>query len=120
VSGVKITLYEYHRPFTNQKSTQAFAAFVAIDVDTKLDYGQHVRATEFSNLEYKMRFERLESRNNMKAPPGCENISSGYLVIGKPGTRKQFEDWMPDHKFDELYEKIRPEYVVYFPLPAIR
>jgi hypothetical protein len=93
-------------------------AFVAIDVETKLDYGQHVRAIEFSNLEYKIRFERLESRNNMKAPPGCENISSGYLVIGKPGTRNQFEVWIPGHEFDELYEKIRPEYVAYFPFPA--
>jgi hypothetical protein len=118
VSGVKITVYEYHRQCANQKSTQTFVAFVAIDVDTKLDYGQHVSATEFSNLEYKIRFERLESRNNMKAPPGCEIISSGYLVIGKPGTRKQFEVWIPDHVFDELYEKIRPEYIAYFPLPA--
>jgi hypothetical protein len=115
-----MTVYEYHRPFTNQKSTETFVAFVAIDVDTRLDYGQYVRATELSNVEYKNRFERLESRNNMKAPPGCEYVSSGYLVIGKPGTRKQFEDWIPDHEFDELYEKIRPEYVAYFPFPSTR
>ena len=110
-------VHEHHRPFTSQKSTDSF---VAIDVDTVLDYGQHVRAAEFSNVEYKIRFDRLESRNNMKAPPGCENVSSGYLVIGKPGTRKQFEDWIPGHIFNELYEKIQPEYVSYFPYPSTR
>ncbi len=91
---------------------------MAIDVDTKLDYGQHVRATEFSNVEYKIRFDRLEGRNNMNVPPDCENVSPGYLVVGRPGTRNQFEDWIPDHVFEEIYKKVRPEYVAYFPFPA--
>jgi hypothetical protein len=112
--------YEKYRPFTSQNSIETFVAFVAIEVDTILDWGQHIRATEFSNVDYKIRFERLESRNNMKAPPRCDIVSSGYLVVGNPGAREQFEDWIPDHEFDELYEKIRPEYVAYFPHAVTR
>ena len=109
--------FENSKPFTSQKLTETF---VAIDIDKILDNGQHVRATALSNLEYKIRFGRLEKKYNMKAPPNCEESSPGYLVIGKLGTPKQYETWIPDHLFDGIYEKIKPEYAVYFPSPFNR
>lgn len=110
-----MTGYEHHKPFTRLKSTRTFMSFVAIDVDAIPDYGQHVRATELSNVDYTIRFDRFESRNSMNAPPDCKNFTSGYLVIGKPGTRNQFEDWLPDHVFEQIYKKVKPEYVAFFP-----
>lgn len=106
---------KYHSPVRCPKTANRFMSFVAINVDALLDHGQHVRAIELSNVDYKIRFDRLGIRNNMNAPPDCQNFTSGYLLIGKPGARNQFEDWLPDHEFENIYKKVKPEYVAYFP-----
>jgi hypothetical protein len=42
----------------------------------------------------------------MKPPPGSHiHIMPGYLVVRKLGTPDQYETWMPDVVFEELYEK---------------
>ena len=107
-----MTAYDNCRPLTSQKLTESF---VAIDVTTKLDHGQHVGAIELSSFEYKIRFGKLQVRNNMKVPTVCESDVPGYLVVGKPGTRKQYETWLPDHIFEGLYKKVSLQYVAYYP-----
>ena len=42
----------------------------------------------------------------MKPPPSCGRIFPGYLVVRNLGKSDQYETWMPDHVFDELYERI--------------
>ncbi len=97
--------YDYNRPLIAQKAMDSFRA---IDKDTASRFGKNVKATELSNIEYKTRFQKLDKENNMKPPPSCGRIFPGYLVVRNLGKSGQYETWMPDHVFDELYEKIEP------------
>ena len=93
-------LYDYDRPYISQTD---MGTYVATDGDTASQYGRTVRATELSNVEYKTRFGRFADSNNMKAPPSCGRIFMGYLVVRRMGTKHQYETWMPDHAFEEVY-----------------
>lgn len=105
-------LHDSASPFTKKILTESF---VAIDVTRNLDHGQHVRAVELSSLDYKIRFGKLNVKNNMKALAGCDNDSPGYLVVGKPNSRHKYETWLPESKFKRLYKKVSPQYVAYYP-----
>ncbi|MGR6798207.1 hypothetical protein ACU6VJ_10000 [Sphaerotilus sulfidivorans] len=78
-------------------------SYVATDAETAAEFGRTVKATELSNVEYKTRFGRFARENNMKPPPSCGRIFMGFLVVRRVGTRQQYETWMPDHVFEELY-----------------
>jgi len=56
-----------------------------------------------SNIEYKIRFERFNQTSNMKAPPKTGRIFDGYLVIRKLGANDEYETWIPDDAFEEIY-----------------
>jgi hypothetical protein len=92
--------YDFDRPYVSQ---EALGVYIAIDTETAATFGAKVRAAILSNVEYKIRHERLKRENNMKPPPSCGRIFSGYLVVRHLGTARQYETWMPDHVFDELY-----------------
>lgn len=92
--------YDYDRPYLDQ---QAMPHYTATDATVEARYGKTVKATEFSNVEYKTRYGRLKQVNNMKPPPSCGRIFSGYLVVRNLGTPAQYETWMPDHVFEEIY-----------------
>jgi hypothetical protein len=92
--------YDYDRPFVSQK---ALREYKAVDAIAAARYGKTVKATILSNIDYKTRFGRLQRENNMKPPPRCVRIFSGYLVVRKLGTPLQYETWMPDDVFEELY-----------------
>jgi len=94
--------YDYDRPFVKQTELEQF---ISTDKETRKKYGQIVLAKELSNIEYKTRFSKLKSENNMKPPPSCGRIFPGFLVIRKLNQSGQYETWMPDHVFDELYTK---------------
>lgn len=79
-------------------------AYVATDAETASEHGRKVKATQLSNVEYKIRFDKLKRENNMKSPPSCGRIFMGCLVVRRLGTRQQYETWMPDHVFEELYD----------------
>jgi hypothetical protein len=80
--------------------------FTAVQPSDARKYGKTVRAFVLTNREYQRRFNRLGTENNMKPPPGSHiHITAGYLVVRKLGTRQQYETWMPDQVFDELYQK---------------
>ena len=95
-----MTAYDHDRPFIRQDDMRTY---VAIDEETASDFGRTVKATELANVEYKIRFGKLENENNMKPPPSCGRIFMGYLVIRRLGSKQQYETWMPDHVFGELY-----------------
>jgi hypothetical protein len=91
--------YDYDRPFIDQAS---LALYVARD-RAAARYGKAVKAAQLSNIEYKERFHRLKRHHRMKPPPSCGRIFMGYLVLRNLGKLSQYETWMPDHVFDELY-----------------
>jgi len=95
-----MTSYDFDRPFISEVAMPLYAA---IDADVAARYGRTVRATKLSNVEYKVRFGRLKRDNNMKPPPSCGRIFGGYLVIRNLGSPAQYETWMPEHVFEEIY-----------------
>ena len=95
--------YDFDRPFISQDAMQAY---VATDRVAAQRYGKTVKATPLSNIEYKIRFDRLKRENNMKPPPSCGRIFPGYLVIRKLDTPAQYETWMPDDVFEEIYQTV--------------
>ena len=94
--------YDFNRPFIAE---QELDEYFAVDKEMASRYGKIIRAKEFSNMEYKIRFDKLKNEYNMKPPPSCGRIFSGYLVIRKWGKQEQYETWMPDHVFEEIYSK---------------
>ena len=91
--------YDYNRPFIDQAS---LALYVAVNRAASR-YGKTVRAAQLSNVEYQMRFNKLRQAHRMKPPPGCGRIFMGYLVIRNLGKPDQYETWMPEDAFEELY-----------------
>jgi hypothetical protein len=97
--------YNINRPYLGLDSMGLFTAIRPKDARR---YGRTVRAFLLSNREYKRRFDRFRKENNMKPPPSSViHIMLGYLVVRRLGTPNQYETWMPDHVFEELYEKKR-------------
>ncbi len=95
-----MTGYDFNRPFADSST---FASYVAIDGEVASRYGQTIQAMEMSNAEYDARYKRFLNSNNMKPPPSHGRIFGGYLVIRKLGTSEQYETWLPDHAFAEIY-----------------
>ncbi len=98
-----MTGYDFERPFISQDAMQTY---VLTDRIVAQRYGKTVKATPLSNIEYKIRFDRLRRENNMKPPPSCGRIFPGYLVVRKLNTPAQYETWMPDDVFEEIYQTI--------------
>lgn len=92
--------YDFNRPFIDASS---LPRFIAIDPDIASDFGQTVRAAEMSNADYDTRYKKNSAARRMKPPPSHHRIFSGYLVVRKLGTSDEYETWMPDHVFEELY-----------------
>lgn len=95
-----MTKYDPDRPFFDDESCESF---YAIDPKTARRYGKIVKARELANMEYKHRYQKLKSKKNMKPPPSTGRIFPGYLVIRNLYTEGQYETWMPNHVFHELY-----------------
>lgn len=93
-------VYSADRPFIAVEQMQLFNA---VDRDTSRMYGPKVRAAGISNVDYKIRFNKLGSTRRMKPPPSCRRIFAGFIVIRHLDTPDQYETWMPDHVFEELY-----------------
>jgi len=95
-----VTAYDFNRPFADASTLPLFDA---IDEEVAKRYGQTARAMEMSNSDYATRFNRLRNSNNMKPPPSHDRKFTGYLVIRKLGTPDQYETWIPDHAFTDIY-----------------
>src|ERR1700756_1413970 len=93
--------YDPNRQYMDE---EAMGVFEAIDNETASMYGKQVKAVLLANIEYKHRFDRYQSRFNMKEPPSCGRIFAGYLVVRRLGTPMQYETWMPTDVFEEHYQ----------------
>ena len=82
----------------------AMDRYQAVNADIANKYGRIVRAIEISNREYRHRCDKLKSSRRMREPPSSERIFSGYLVVRNPDSGCEYETWIPDHGFDEIYE----------------
>jgi len=93
---------DYNQPFL---ALEEMALFSAIDPTAALKFGKQVRAYPLSNRSYWHRFDKLATENRMKDPPRSSNhIMPGFLVVRKLGTPQQYETWMPEDVFEELYK----------------
>jgi hypothetical protein len=95
--------YDFTRPLMDASTLPMFQARDAVEAQL---YGKTVRAAEMTNAEYSKRHRELASSRNMKAPPSHHRIFMGDLVVRKCGTKDEYETWMPDHVFDELYAPV--------------
>lgn len=66
-------------------------------------FGASVRAIVMSNTDYAYRYRHLAAKHKMMQPPSHSRIFAGYLVVRKLGRKDEYETWMPDHAFDDLY-----------------
>jgi hypothetical protein len=95
--------HDFNRPYRGLELMDTFVAIEKIDAQR---YGKIVRAFGLSNREYLHRFNKFAKQNNMKPPPGSEiPIMPGYLVVRRLGTPNQYETWIPDRVFEEIYQK---------------
>lgn len=92
--------YDFKRLLADRSS---LPLFVAIDADVATDFGAKVRAMGMSNAEYDVRYKNQAATSRMKLPPSHHRIFPGYLVVRKLGTSEEYETWMPDHVFEDLY-----------------
>jgi hypothetical protein len=99
---LKPCIHDYNRPFIKYKD---FKKFVARDKETESLYGKFVLAASLVNIEYKTRFYKLEKQNNMKPPPRCGRIFPGVIVVRNLGKKGQYETWMPEDVFEEMYKE---------------
>jgi len=45
----------------------------------------------------------------MKSPPSSVRIFAGYIVVKNLDTEREYETWMPDYVFDDIYKKCVPD-----------
>ena len=96
-----MSYFDPNRPYRDHASMDCFDAR---HQDIARKFGKRVKAMVLSNREYKYRFDRLADKLSMKPPPSSViHIMLGYLVVRKLGTPHQYETWMPDDVFEELY-----------------
>ncbi len=94
---------DYNLPFVTMEEMPVWTAINSSDAKK---YGTRVRAYPLSNRSYQRRFAKLAKENNMKEPPSSNiHIMPGMLVVRKLGTSQQYETWMPEDVFEELYKE---------------
>lgn len=90
----------WDRPFISHAE---MALFEATDAEEARAFGLIAKAAPLSNVEYKIRFGRLSAAHRMKSPPSCGRIFLGQVVVRRLGLPEQYETWMPEHVFNEIY-----------------
>jgi len=96
-----VSRHDFDRPYIDHASMQRHEA---IDDTTADAYGRFVLSTELSSMEYALRFQRLNGSRAMKTPPSSKRVLPGHLVVRHPGQPGEYETWMPEHVFVDLYK----------------
>ena len=94
--------YDFNKPYVNKSEMHDY---LAIDKDVSSKYGALVKASLLSNREYQHRYDRLHNSQKMKTPPLSGRIFQGYLVVRNLDCKNEYETWIPDHAFEEIYRK---------------
>ncbi len=93
--------YDFSKKFMD---VNAMDDYVSIDPEVSEKYGRTVKAMALSNREYQHRFDKLSASRTMRSPPRSGRIFPGYLVVRNFGKSNQYETWIPDDGFDEIYK----------------
>lgn len=92
------------RPFI---AVSEMELYEAIDPEAASKYGKFIKAAQISNRDYQYRYSKLSKKNNMRPPPSAwKHIFLGFIVIRNLGTTKQYETWMSEIIFEDLYKKL--------------
>ena len=94
--------YDFNKPYTKKSD---LSIFIASDKETRKRYGNHVKALFLSNREYQFRYDKFHKQHKMKKPPLSGRIFGGYLVVRNLNTTNEYETWIPDHAFEEIYKE---------------
>ena len=86
-------------------SIESMDKYISRNKETANQFGKVVKATYLTNIEYKTRYNRLSDEHRLKDPPSCGRFYPGVLVVRNLGSKQQYETWMPETVFEELYEK---------------
>ena len=95
--------YDFSKKYMDKSAMDKYRA---TDASISKKYGSFVRAISISNREYQHRYDKLSDSREMKPPPSSGRIFLGYLVIRNLGSEKEYETWIPDHAFEEIYERV--------------
>ena len=98
-----MTAFDFDRPFIG---SSALSWFRALDHETAARYGAKIQAASMANFEYAARHARFSKSTNMRPPPSIGRKFPGYLVVRRVGQRDQYETWMPETLFEELYAPV--------------
>ena len=82
---------DYDRPFVGAEN---LSEYIAVDKTR----GPPLRLGD-------IRLERMRNDRRMKPPPSSLRILPGYLTVRKLGTPSEYETWIPDHTFEEIYRR---------------
>ena len=93
------------RPWITREQMKLYKAR---DRRTAKLYGETVAAAQIANVDFKARHSKYANERKMSAPPSCGRIFLGYLVVRQLDTTEEYETWMPEIVFDELYEPLEP------------
>ncbi|EJO9874898.1 hypothetical protein QQ213_004487 [Vibrio vulnificus] len=94
--------YDHSKKYMDNR---AMEIYTTSDPDVIKKFGREVRALEMSNREYGHRYSKLSGSRKMKYPPSSGRIFSGFLVVRNLGKKSEYETWMPDYVFEEVYIK---------------
>jgi len=93
--------YDFSKKFMD---VNAMDEYVSIVPEVSKKYGSTVKAMALSNREYQHRFDKLSASRAMQSPPSSGRIFSGYLVVRNLGKSNQYETWIPEDGFIEVYK----------------
>ncbi len=95
--------YDFSKKFID---SNAMDDYLSTCPKTTKKYGAIVKGMFLSNREYQHRFDKLSSSRKMMPPPLSGRIFGGYLVVRCLGTAGQYETWIPEEGFEEVYKPI--------------
>jgi hypothetical protein len=94
--------YDPNRPFWD---LDQMSVYEAINAETAKESGPRVKAMVLSNVQYMARVARFGSERRMRSPQHNLRVILGYLVVRRLGTPRQYETWMTEDLFEELYRE---------------
>ncbi len=101
---VAVSSFDFDRPFIDAATLPLYRA---LDAETASRYGAFAKAIPMANFEYTARHARFSRTASMRPPPNSARKFPGFLVVRKIGRRDEYETWMPEAVFSDLYAPVK-------------